>query len=117
MSGGAFDYKQHNISMIADEIEQAIRDSGRPKTPKELRDESWGRDASWYEKYPEDLNHYAYPDDIIEEFKRGLYIMRQAYIYAQRIDWLMSGDDGDDSFRTRLRAELDTLENAPKCWL
>jgi len=114
MSGGAFDYKQHNISLIADEIEQAIRDSGRPKTPQELRDESFGRDASWYEKYPEDYNHYAYPDDILEEFKRGLYIMRQAYIYAQRIDWLLCGDDGDDSFRTRLRAELDTLANTPK---
>ena len=111
MSGGAFDYKQHNISMIADEIDQAIRDNGRPKTAQELRDESWGRDSEWYKKYPEDLNHYAYPDDIIEEFKRGLHIMRQAYVYAQRIDWLMSGDDGDDSFRTRLREELTTLEN------
>ena len=114
MSGGAFDYKQHNISMIADEIEQAIRNSGKPKTEQELRIDYCGRDAAWYEKHPEDLNHYAYPDDIIEEFKRGLYIMRQAYIYAQRIDWLMSGDDGDDSFRTRLRAELDTLEKTSK---
>jgi len=113
MSGGAFDYKQHNITMIADEIEQAILDSGRPKTKRELQ-ETWGKDAAWYLSHPEDLNHYAYPDDIIEEFKRGVHILRQAYIYAQRIDWLMSGDDGDDSFRTRLRAELDTLENTSK---
>jgi hypothetical protein len=114
MSGGAFDYKQYNISMIADEIEQTIERSGRPKTKEELRDESWGRDASWYEKYPEDLNHYTYPDDIVEEFKRGLHILRQAYIYAQRIDWLLSGDDGEDSFRSRLQAELDTLETFKK---
>jgi hypothetical protein len=100
--------------MIADEIEQAIRDNGRPKTPPELRDESWEKDAEWYKKYPEDLNHYAYPDDIIEEFKRGLHIMRQAYVYAQRIDWLMSGDDGDDSFRRGLQEELTALETHSK---
>ena len=113
MSGGAFDYKQQSISMIADEIEQIIELSGRPKTREELKDESW-RGLDWYKQHPEDLNHYAYPDDIIEEFKRGLHIMRQARIYAQRIDWLVSGDDGEESFRSRLQAELDTLENNSK---
>ena len=48
MSGGAFDYKQYNITMIADEVEQIILNSGKPKTQEELRD-SWGRDNSWYE--------------------------------------------------------------------
>jgi hypothetical protein len=114
MSGGAFDYKQYNIGMIADEVEQIIVNSGRPKTQEELRDESWGRDAAWYEKYPEDRNRYAYPDDIIEEFKRGLHVLRQAQIYAQRIDWLVSGDDGEDSFRERLQQELDALEKTKK---
>ena len=109
MSGGAFDYKQYNITMIADEIEQTIERSGRPKTKEELKDESWGRDASWYEKYPEDLNHYKYPDDIIEEFKKGVEILRKAQIYAQRIDWLISGDDGEESFHKRLKEELDKL--------
>jgi hypothetical protein len=109
MSGGAFDYKQYNISMIADEVEQIILNNGRPKTQEELRDESWGRDNSWYEKYPEDLNHYAYPEDVIEEFKKGLDILRKAHVYAQRIDWLISGDDGEESFRERLKEELDQL--------
>jgi len=114
MSGGAFDYKQYNISMIADEIEQMIKNNGRPKTRDELKDESWGRDGSWYEKYPEDLNHYKYPDDVIEEFKKGVEILRKAQIYAQRIDWLVSGDDGEDSFRERLQQELDALEKTKK---
>jgi hypothetical protein len=109
MSGGAFDYKQYNISMIADEIEQMIKNNGRPKTKEELKDESWGRDTSWYERYPEDLNHYKYPDDIIEEFKKGVDILRKAQIYAQRIDYLISGDDGEESFRERLKEELDEL--------
>jgi predicted house-cleaning noncanonical NTP pyrophosphatase (MazG superfamily) len=109
MSGGAFDYKQYNITMIADEIEQIILNNGRPKTQEELRDESWGRDNSWYEKYPEDLNHYRYPDDVIEEFKKGLDILRRAQVYAQRIDWLVSGDDGEKSFHKRLKEDLNKL--------
>jgi ATP-dependent RNA helicase RhlE len=32
--------------------------------------DSW-RSKDWYDKYPEDLYHYKYPDDIIEEFKNG----------------------------------------------
>jgi hypothetical protein len=109
MSGGAFDYKQYNIGMIVDEIEQLVERSGRPKTKEELRDESWGKDTSWYEKYPEDLNHYKYPDDVIEEFKKGVDILRKAQIYAQRIDWLISGDDGEESFHKRLKEDLDKL--------
>jgi hypothetical protein len=109
MSGGAFDYKQYNITMIADEVEQIILNSGRPKTKEELKDESWGRDSSWYEMHPEDLNHYAYPDDVIEEFKKGVEILRKAQVYAQRIDWLVSGDDGEESFHKRLKEELEKL--------
>lgn len=109
MSGGAFDYKQYNIEMIADEVEQIILNSGRPKTQEELKDESWGKDNEWYEKYPEDLNHYKYPDDVIEEFKKGLDILRKAQVYAQRIDWLVSGDGGEESFHRRLKEDLDKL--------
>jgi hypothetical protein len=108
MSGGAFDYKQHDIRMIADEIEQTIERSGRPKTREELKDEGW-RDPEWYKKYPEDLNHYKYPDDVIEEFKKGVEILRKAHVYAQRIDWLVSGDDGEESFHRRLKEDLDKL--------
>jgi hypothetical protein len=109
MSGGTFDYKQYNIGIIADEVEQLILNNGRPKTQEELRDESWGRDNSWYEKYPEDLNHYKYPDDVIEEFKKGLDILRRAQVYAQRIDYLISGDDGEESFHKRLKEDLSKL--------
>ena len=110
MSGGAFDYKQYNISMIADEIEQTIERSGRPKTREELKDELWyERDLDWYKEHPEDLNHYKYPDEVIEKFKEGVDILRKAHVYAQRIDWLISGDDGEESFLKRLKEELDKL--------
>jgi hypothetical protein len=109
MSGGRFEYKQYEISNIADGVHQEIAKSGKPKSPEQLKYESW-RDKEWYEKYPEDLNHYKYSDEVIEEFKKGYWILRKAAIYAQRIDWLLSGDDGDESFIRRLNDELERLD-------
>jgi hypothetical protein len=110
MSGGTFDYNQYKIRYIADDVEQEIAKSGKPKTPRELREEFIYRDKEWYEKYPEDLNHYKYPDEVIKEFKKGYEILRKAEIYAQRIDWLLAGDDGEESFIQRLKGELLHLE-------
>lgn len=96
MSGGHFQYKQWEIGNIADEVEQLILTNG-----SEEKDE-WG-----YTKY----SHFT--DETIEEFKKGLHYLRLAHIYAQRIDWLVSGDDGEDSFHSRLQAEIDKLTNNP----
>ena len=58
--------------------------------------------------------HLAIEDpDVVEEFKKGLKILKMASIYAQRIDWLLSGDDGEDSFKRRLKENLDELESKP----
>ncbi len=37
-------------------------------------------------------------------------MLRKAEIYAQRIDWYLAGDDGEESFMERLKDELDALE-------
>jgi len=93
MSGGHFQYKQWEILNIADEIEQLVLDN----------------DSN-------DLDEYGYTKgthfskETIDEFKIGLEVLRKAYVYAQRIDWLVSGDDGEDSFHNRLKGELDALE-------
>lgn len=110
MSGGRFDYKQYEISNIADGVKHEIAKNGKPKSPEQLKYESW-RGDDWYEKYPEDRNHYEYPADVIAEFKKGYEILRKAAIYTQRIDWLLSGDDGCESFLRRLKAELVSLDN------
>jgi hypothetical protein len=106
MSGGHFDYDQYKIGYMADSIESLIEKSGRKKTREELKEESW-RDPEWYEKYPEDLCHYKYPDEVIEEFKKGVELLKLAQIYAHRIDYLVSGDDGNESFLKRLKEDLN----------
>ncbi len=108
MSGGTFDYNQRRIREIAERVEHEIAISGKPKTERELKEESWRKD-DWYERYPEDLNHHKLRDEILVEFKKAYEILRKAEIYAQRIDWYLAGDDGEDSFLERLEEELDIL--------
>ena len=110
MSGGAFDYNQYKIGYIADQIEEEIQRNGRSKTREEIKDDF--RDPGWYEKYPEDLNYHKYPDEVIEEFKNAVKHLRVAEIYAQRVDWLLSGDDGDKSFIERLKSDLLKIKNS-----
>jgi len=109
MSGGAFDYNQYKIGYIIEEIEEVINDNGRKKTKEELKQEVW-RDPDWYKKYPEDLFYYKYPDEVIDKMKEGIEVLKRAQIYAQRIDWLLSGDDGEESFLRRLEEDLNNLK-------
>lgn len=108
MSGGAFDYNQYKIGYIADQIEETVIKNGVEKTPEELKDEHW-RDPDWYEKYPEDKFHQKYPDEVIEKMKEAIKALRIAQVYAQRVDWLLSGDDGEESFLRRLEEDLKDL--------
>jgi hypothetical protein len=66
--------------------------------------EEWA-DGNWYHEFED--------PEILEEFKKGLKILKTAAIYAQRIDWLLSGDDEEQSFKERLKEELDELESKP----
>jgi hypothetical protein len=42
---------------------------------------------------------------------KGLLALRKASIYAHRIDWLLSGDDSEDTFLKRLKEELEYEED------
>jgi len=92
MSGGHFNYKQWEIGHIADEVEQLILDNDSEEVNQ------WG-----------DRMGSHFTPETIAEFKVGLEILRKAHIYAQRIDWLVSGDDGEDSFIRRLKHDLEKL--------
>jgi len=109
MSGGHWDYLQYRFTDVAEDVKKLIEKNGKEKTERELTEDSW-RDPEWYEKYPEDKFHYKYSDEIIEKFKEGLKHIELAQIYMQRLDWLLSGDDGDESFMSRLEEDLKKLD-------
>lgn len=91
MSGGHFDYKQYQINDIIESVEKVISVNGT----NELDD--YG-DMLSYELSPETL----------EKFKEGLHHLKMASIYAQRMDWLLSGDDGEETFHLRLKEDIES---------
>lgn len=96
MSGGEFDYYQYRIGDIREKIEHIIEKNKKPVL-KEDREDRWD----------DRVVYYDYSDEIIEEFKKGVEALRVAQIYAQRIDWLISGDDGEETFFERLKEDLN----------
>jgi hypothetical protein len=61
------------------------------------------------ESIEETLEEQEFPQHILDKINDGLTALRIAYVYAQRIDYLMSGDDGEESFVQRLDEELNEL--------
>jgi len=81
MSGGRFDYKQYSIEGMVREIEEFLNS--------------------------EEKNQYS--EKVIEKIKEGLLILKQAFVVAHRIDYLLEGDDGEESFLQRLEEDLGEL--------
>lgn len=100
MSGGRFDYNQYRINDIVVEIKSEIDKQGR----KVSQEDSEWMDSETYDKLPEEIEL---------QFKRGIKFLEISSIYAQRIDWYLSGDDGQESFIKRLNDEIyeKDLEN------
>ena len=97
MSGGYFDYNQYRINDIADSIERVLNRQGKEK-PK---DELYGDND---EKY-----YYTYPKIVQEKMREAVKQLKIAAVYAQRVDWFLSGDDGEESFIERLAEDLNAL--------
>ena len=96
MSGGTFDYQQYRLQEIADEIEELIKHN------EDIGYLTIGFDNVVQEKFS---------PEIIERFKKGLYYARLAYIYIHRIDYLVEGDDSEESFKEKLDKEIDDFVN------
>ena len=85
MSGGYFDYKQFRITDIAETIDGLIESN-------------------------EGLEGHHFDADVIAKFREAVPILHRAFVFAHRIDWLVSGDDGPRSFLERLEEELLMME-------
>ena len=102
MSGGAFEYNQYQIRMIWEEIQQELDNQGQERQVQFFEKE-------YLDKYPEERFWEIYREDVQQIFKDGIEALKKAEIYAQRIDWFLSGDDGEDSLVSRLKSDLDKL--------
>lgn len=83
MSGGHFEYKQYHIDEIANKIKEELKKS---------------------EIF---IGTYSY--EVEEKMKEAMKQLRIAYVYAQRIDWFLSGDDDEKNFIKRLDEDLKDI--------
>lgn len=71
-----------------------------------------------YDRYPDDADVLELSDETINAMKEAYRQMRIAEIYATRVDWMMGGDDSEESFRERVKEDLEEFEKeyATKDW-
>jgi len=89
MSGGHFDYMQYKLNDIATMIDDLIVDN--------MTDgyDEWGNKLGTF-----------YDAVTIAKFKKTSHYLKQTAEMVQRIDWLVSDDDGEDSFLERWESEV-----------
>ena len=104
MSGGRFNYQQYYIGNIADYIQEEIDNNNEPWFPKDTP-------YSWEQRINSEFTGARYSDETIAEFKNAVKYLRIAEIYAQRVDWFLSGDDSEKSFHKRLKRDLNEIQN------
>lgn len=109
MSGGSMDYVYGHINEAARHIQNELanvelcKKNGRFIHPY----------TGYQEKHPE-LEYLKSPealtDGVIKRLRDALVCVRKAAIYAKRVEWLTSGDDGYDNFCMRTDKQLDDCE-------
>lgn len=82
MSGGRFDYKQFDIDRLLNSIESTLR----------------GQEDEEFENEVIEINS----KEVKEKLEEAFIILKAAFIYIHRIDWLLSGDDNEQAFFKRL---------------
>ena len=115
MSGGALDYAYYRIYDVVDIIRDEIA---------KIEGKIQSGDLEWFEPHPYYVKNHpdrpefksreALANAVLKKYREALDCMERASIYAQRIEWLLSADDGADNFILRTEEELEKLESGKK---
>jgi hypothetical protein len=84
MSGGYFGYAQYKIDQISDQISEIIRNNDRTEFP--------------------------FSPATIQRFTEAIRALEIAFVYARRVDWLVSGDDKEEFFEAKLLQDLAEVD-------
>ena len=96
MSGGHFNYRENQIGDAASDIDELIEVN----------------DSETLDRYGERIGN-SYPPEIIEKLAEAAHTLRQAAEMVKRIDYLVSGDDGQDTFLRLWQTEVRKSWDAP----
>ncbi|MDD4182092.1 MAG: hypothetical protein PHE87_10745 [Victivallaceae bacterium] len=93
MSGGHFDHNEWHIDGIAEIIEELIASN------KDDSLDEWGYTRGRF-----------YTDETIQKFEEAAQLLRKAARMVHRIDYLVSDDDGEESFHRRWDEEVERVK-------
>ena len=85
MSGGNLDYFYSRFEEPLEKISKEIK---------------WGKNK--------------WSPEVLLEFQNALKYLKIAQVYSHDVEWLLSGDYGDDSFLESIKEELEELEELDK---
>lgn len=107
MSGGALDYVFGRIETAAEDVEQYIARIERGE------EDEYFKPHEYYMKHNPDRKEFAdgkrLKEAVLSRLRDAAKALRVAAVYAVRVEWLMSADDGWESFIMRTDEELEQL--------
>ena len=65
----------------------------------------------YFDESGEEVFYRDFKPETLARLRAAVGQLRRAAIFAQHIDWLLSGDDGEDSFLRRIDKELAALDS------
>ena len=90
MSGGSFNYDQYKIQDVYEEIERILAEA------------------------VDDPDGYygTMSDDVKEDMHSVMCTLMRCKIHVDRLDYLIAGDDGEETYHERLAEDLQKFETA-----
>lgn len=93
MSGGHWDYKQHDVNWLAEDLYRTIARNGQVNEFGDL---------------------FTIPEDLLKIMKETYISLRKCSIQVNRLDWWISGDDSVENFWENLEEDNAELEEELK---
>ena len=85
MSGGCWNYVQHQVQDVIDDLEHTL-----------------------------EVNEECFSEDTLIELEVAIRFIKMAKVYIVRADWLLAGDDSEETFKERLSEDLkEVLRDNP----
>lgn len=108
MSGGAMDYVFGRIETAAEDVACELRRIEVSETLADFVPADCYRER--YPSVPELANAETVKEAVVKRLRDAEETLRKAAIYARRVEWLLSGDDGYENFILRTDNELAALK-------
>lgn len=109
MSGGSMEYVYWKIQEAARQIQHELANAELCRRNGRFFDA-----AEYYRKQHPDVDYLKSPEEltdaVIKRLRDALVCVRKASIYAERVEWLTSDDDGYEDFCIRLDEQLAECE-------